>query len=187
MRTYNFRMKSLLLRPLVIALGGWTLLSLNAYAASGSIEGIVTNDKGQPLPQAQLRIEGREGSGLNQLIRTDARGHYSISGLTDGTFRVTLIVDGLVKASIANAMAQVGQSEKLNFALKKAAVAKPTAAGKHYVWVPTPTGSQLAGSWVEVNDDPRKKLPVGMKDRMDWNANATLRHIQSNAGQAHQF
>ena len=176
-----------LTRSLVIALGGLALLSAQIYAASATIEGIVTNEAGQPLPQAQVRIQGREGSGLNQLIRTDAHGHYSISGLTDGTFKVTLIVDGVVKASIANVMTQIGQPEKLNFALKKATPAKPSAAGKHYVWVPSPTGTQLAGSWVEVNDDPNRKLPAGMKDRMDWSANATLRHIQSNAGQARQF
>ncbi|HEY2123933.1 MAG TPA: carboxypeptidase-like regulatory domain-containing protein [Chthoniobacterales bacterium] len=176
-----------LLRSAVVVLSGLLLLSVNVFAASATIEGVVTDDKGQALSQAQVRIEGREGSGLNQVIRTDAHGNYRFTGLSDGTFRVTLIVDGIVKASIANAMAQTGQVEKLNFSLKKAAVAKPSASGKHYVWVPSPTGSQLAGSWVEVDDKSNKKLPVGMKDRMDWNANATIRHIQSNAGAARQF
>jgi hypothetical protein len=176
-----------LLRSTVVVLSGLLLLSVNVFAASGTIEGTVTDEKGQPLSQAQVRIEGREGSGLNQVVRTDARGGYRFTGLSDGTFRVTLMVDGYVKASIANAMAQTGQVEKLNFTLKKTAMAKPSATGKHYVWVPAPTGSHLSGSWVEVDDNPNKKLPVGMKDRMDWNANATLRHIQSNAGQARQF
>lgn len=176
-----------LLRPTFVALSGLLLLSVNVFAASATIEGTVTDDKGQALSQAQVRIEGREGSGLNQIVRTDARGTYRFTGLSDGTFRVTLMVDGKVKASIANAMAQAGQVEKLNFSLKKAAMAKPSAAGKHYVWVPAPTGSQLAGSWVEVDDKPNRKLPVGMKDRMDWNGNAAVRHIQSNAGAARQF
>lgn len=176
-----------LLRTLVMALGGLILLSGNIFAASATIEGIVTDEQGQALPQAQVRIEGREGSGLNQLVRTDATGHYSCSGLSDGTFRVTLIVNGTVKACIANVMAQIGTPQKLNFELKKATPAKPSAVGKHYVWVPYGTGSHLAGSWVEVNDDPDKKLPVGMKDRMDWRANAVLKHMQSNAGQARQF
>ena len=175
-----------LLRPIVATFGGLMLLTVNALAASATIEGMVTDDKGQALQQAQIRIEGREGSGLNQVIKTDGRGHYSYSGLSSGTFKVTLLVDGKVKASIANVMAEVGQTEKLNFSLKKSAAARPTAAGKHYVWVPSSTGSQLAGSWVEINDDPTK-LPVGMKDRLDWKANATLRQIQANAGQARQM
>jgi hypothetical protein len=175
------------LRPIAFMLGGLLLLSPNLYAASSAtIEGVVTDEKGQQLPQAQIRVEGREGSGLNQLVRTDARGHYSVSGLSSGTFKVTLIVNGQVKASIANVLADVRQVEKLNFALKKSAVARPAAAGKHYVWVPSPTGTQLAGSWVEVNDDP-KKLPAGMKERLDWRANAVLRQIQANAGQARQM
>ncbi len=175
-----------LLRPIVVTFGGLMLLGVNAFAASATIEGLVTDDKGQPMPEAQVRIEGREGSGLNQITKTDARGHYSYSGLGSGTFKVTLIVDGKVKASIANVLAEVGQTEKLNFSLKKSAAARPTATGKHYVWVPAATGSQLAGSWVEINDDPNKK-PAGMKERLEWKANATLRQIQANAGQARQM
>jgi hypothetical protein len=175
------------LRPIAFMLGGLLLLSAKLYAASSAtIEGTVTNEKGQQLPQAQIRVEGREGSGLNQLVRTDARGHYTVSGLSNGTFKVTLIVDGRVRAQIANVLAEIGQVEKLNFALAKSTVAKPAAAGKHYVWVPSPTGTQLAGSWVEVNDDP-KKLPAGMKERLDWRANSVLRQIQANAGQARQM
>ena len=174
------------LRPIALVLGGLLLLSTNLYASSATVEGVVTDEKGQQLQGAQIRVQGREGSGLNQLVQTDARGHYSVSGLSSGTFKVTLLVNGQVKASIANVLAEVGQSEKLNFALKKSAVARPAAAGKHYVWVPAATGSNLAGSWVEVNDDP-KKLPAGMKDRLDWRANSVLRQIQANAGQARQM
>jgi hypothetical protein len=174
------------LRPIVIALGGLLLLSANAYATSAIIEGVVIDEKGQQLRDAQIRVEGREGSGLNQLVRTDGAGHYRVSGLGNGTFRVSLIVGGQVKACIANVLAEIGQVETLNFSLKKSAAAHPAAAGKHYVWVPAATGSQLAGSWVEINDNP-KKLPVGMKDRMDWRANAVLRQIQANAGQARQM
>lgn len=175
------------LRPLVLALGGLLLLNANLFAAaSATIEGLVTDEKGRQLQQAQIRVEGREGSGLNQLVRTDARGHYSVSGLSNGTFRVSLIVNGETKACIANVRAEIGQVETLNFALNRTAAARPAAQGKHYVWVPSATGSQLAGSWVEINDDP-KKLPVGMKDRMDWRANSVLRQIQANAGQARQM
>jgi hypothetical protein len=174
------------LRAIALMLGGLLFLSANLYgASSATIEGVVSDEKGQ-LREAQIRVQGREGSGLNQLVRTDAHGHYSVTGLSSGTFKVTLIVDGQVKASIANVMAEVGQVEKLNFALKKSAVARPAAQGKHYVWVPAATGSQLAGSWVELNDDP-KKIPAGMKDRLDWRANAVLRQIQANAGQARQM
>jgi hypothetical protein len=54
--------------------------------------------------------------------------------------------------------------------------------GKHYVWVAAPTGSQIAGSWLEVPDNPRK-MPVGMKERLDWGGNAAVRQIQANSGQ----
>jgi hypothetical protein len=156
-----------------------------ARAASATIEGIVTDANSRPLPQAEVRIQGREGSGLNATIKTDSRGHYSYGSLSDGTFRVTLSVNGTVKASIANVTTQVGQTERLNFALTKIAAARPSAVGKHYIWVPTSTGSQLSGSWVEVNENPRQ-MPVGMRERVDWSANAAVRNIQGNAGQARQ-
>jgi hypothetical protein len=175
------------LRPIALLLGGLLLLSANLYAASSAtIEGSVTDEKGQVLPQAQIRVEGREGGGLNQLVRTDARGHYSVSGLSNGTFKISLIVNGQVKACIANVQGEMGRVETLNFALNRSAAARPVAKGKHYVWVPSATGSQLAGSWVEINDDPRKLAP-GMKDRLDWRANSVLRQIQANAGQARQM
>jgi hypothetical protein len=175
------------LRSIALFLGGLLCLSANLYAAaSATVEGLVTDDKGHQLPQAQIRVEGREGSGLNEIVKTDARGHYSVSGLSNGTFKITLIVNGQVKACIANVRAEIGQVETLNFALSRSAAARPAAQGKHYVWVPAATGSQLAGSWVEINDDP-KKLPAGMKDRLDWRANSVLRQIQANAGQARQM
>jgi Carboxypeptidase regulatory-like domain len=175
------------LRPIALLLGGLLLLSANLYAsASATIEGYVMDEKGQLLPQAQIRVEGREGSGLNEVVRTDARGHYSVSGLSNGTFKITLIINGQIKACIANVRGEIGQVESLNFSLNKASAARPAATGKHYVWVPAPTGSQLAGSWVEVNDDP-KKIPVGMKERLDWRANSVLRQIQANAGAARQM
>jgi hypothetical protein len=156
-----------------------------ARAASATIEGIVTDVNGRPIPRAEVRIQGREGSGLNATIKTDRRGHYSYGGLSDGTFKVTLSVNGTVKASIANVTLQLGQNEQLNFALTKIAAARPSAVGKHYIWVPASTGSQVSGSWVEVNADP-SKMPVGMRERVNWSANAAVRHIQANAGQARQ-
>ena len=156
-----------------------------ARAASATIEGIVTDVNGRPIPQAEVRIQGREGSGLDATIKTDRRGHYSYGGLSDGTFKVTLSVNGTVKASIANATTELGQTEQLNFALTKIAAARPSAAGKHYIWVPASTSSRLSGSWVEVNGDPNK-MPVGMRERVNWSGNAAVRRIQANAGAARQ-
>jgi len=176
-----------IIRSSLVLLSVWVVINLApvARAASATIEGIVTDANGRPLPQAEVRIQGREGSGLNAKIKTDSRGHYSYGGLSDGTFKVTLSVNGTVKASIANVTTQLGQSEKLNFALTKIAAARPSAAGKHYIWVPASTGSQLSGSWVEVNENPRK-LPVGMRERVNWSGNAAVRNIQANAGQARE-
>jgi len=181
------------LRPLLITLGGFLLCSGQLFATSATIEGIVSDQNYKPMSGAQIRVEGREGSGLNTLTRTDDRGHYSVSGLSDGTFRVSLIIGGQVKACIANVLATMGQSQTLNFSLAKAGGAiagphvdaRPLAAGRHYVWVPMPTGSHLAGYWVEV-DDHQTAISAGMRERLNNRANNYVKQIQSNAGTMRQ-
>jgi hypothetical protein len=72
--------------------------------------------------------------------------------LAVGTYKVTLVVNGSVKASIMNAKTQFGKPTQLNFDLtaKTASVKKHT----HMVWVPPDTGTLIGGGrWVEVDDN----------------------------------
>jgi hypothetical protein len=78
-----------------------------------------------------------------------------------GVYRVTLVVNGTVKASITNTKTKVDQTTQLNFDLKPVPVAQASAEqkkGKHMVWVPATTGSHIGGRWVEV-DDGAKAAP----------------------------
>ena len=70
-----------------------------------------------------------------------------------GVYRVTLAVNGAVKASITNTKTKAGQTTVLNFDLNPAPSSKATAEqkkGKHMVWVPAGTESHIGGRWVEV-------------------------------------
>src|SRR5207247_9152543 len=129
--------------------------STSAWAATSSIQGIVKDAKGQPIKGADVRIETKDGSKLIKTVKTDANGRYVSDGLAVGVYRVTLAVNGAVKASIMNTKTMVDQPTQLNFDLKPVPAAQANIVakkGKHMVWVPAATGSQIGGSWVEVDD-----------------------------------
>jgi hypothetical protein len=156
-----------LLRSSAVILCGLVLLTSRAWAAGSTLEGIVKDANGAPLPGAQIRIEGKDGAVVGAL-KTDAKGHYSQSGLGPGTYHVTLIVNGETKAVIANVEPRGGETEKLNFDLQKGKAVRPFAKGKHYVLVRDVTGTHLA-HWIEVDDEG--KMSVGMQERYRWQAN----------------
>ena len=55
----------------------------------------------------------------------------------------------------------------------------PAEQGKHYVWVPSETGSHLAGKWIEV-DDQAPKTPVGMQGRLRSAGGNVIKRAQDN-------
>src|SRR5947208_2934481 len=84
------------------ALLGLVLISGSAWAAISAIEGTVKDPKGQPVKGADIRIEAKDGSKLLKTVKTDASGHYTSDTLPVGMYRVTLIVNSAIKASINN-------------------------------------------------------------------------------------
>jgi serine/threonine protein kinase len=120
---------------------------------SASIQGFVKDAKGEPIKGADVRIESRNGKQVLSTLKTDPKGRYVSQGLEAGVYRVTLLVNGEVKASITNTRTKANQPTQLNFDFKPASQAGNVAKGeKHMVWVPNRTGSHLGGTWVEVDD-----------------------------------
>jgi len=143
------------IKSLQIGLMGLFLCSANAWAGPASIQGIVKDAKGKPIKGADVRIESRDGKQLFNTTKTDTQGRYISQGLKPGVYRVSLVANGGVKASIMNTSVKADQATQLNFDLKPVAASQASAAGKsgkHKVWVPSNTGSHIGGSWVEVDD-----------------------------------
>ena len=119
-----------------------------------SIQGFVKDARGEPIKGADVRIESRDGKQVFNTVKTDPKGRYISRGLQQGVYRVTLLVNGAVKASIMNAQTTVDQPTQLNFDFKPTSQAGNAGkGGKHMVWVPARTGSHVGGSWVEVDDE----------------------------------
>ncbi len=138
-----------------IGLIGLVLSVATVWAGGSAIQGVVKDAKGQVIKGADVRIESRDGKTLFKTVKTDVKGHYVSDGLAAGVYRVTLVVNGAVKASIMNTKTSADRPTQLNFDLKAASTSQasaPAKKGKHMVWVPSNTGSHIGGRWVEVDE-----------------------------------
>ena len=141
----------MLMKSIRIGVIGVMLFVAGASAASSVLQGIVKDANGHPIQGANIRIEAKTGK-LFTTVKTNVNGRYTLEGLAAGNYRVTLVVDGAVKASINNTTLEPGESTQLNFELKQTRAYVTVTKGKHRVWMPAFTGSRLPGRWVEVDD-----------------------------------
>ena len=135
---------------------GLILFAASAWAGNSVLQGIVKDPKGQPIRGADIRIEARDGGKLLKTVKTDMNGRYVSDALPAGTYRVTLIVNGGVKASINDARTKAAGPTQLNFDLKSTSASqasRPAKKGKHWVWAEPKTGTRIGGGWVEVPDN----------------------------------
>jgi hypothetical protein len=149
------------IKSLRIGLIGFVLSVATAWAGPSAIQGLVKDAKGQAIKGADVQIASKDGKQQFNTVKTDAKGRYISGGLPVGVYRVTLVVNGGVKASITNTKTKADQTTQLNFDLKPVPAAQASAGqkkGKHMVWVPATTGSHIGGSWVEV-DNSAKPAP----------------------------
>ena len=157
------------------------LMSANAWGAPSAIEGTVKDPKGQAISGADVRIEA--SGGWNKVVKTDAKGHYVYNGLDMGTYRVSLLVNGSIKASINDVKTRLGDPTTLNFDLRASTRSQASAPAKkkatHMVYMPMETGSNIGGRWVEVDDNGTADT-AGRDNLKKVNGNA-LRQIQSNS------
>ena len=131
---------------------GVMLFVASASAASSVLQGIVKDANGHPIQGANIRIEATKTGKLLTTVKTNVNGRYTLEGLAAGNYRVTLVVNGAVKASINNTTLEPGESTQLNFELKQTRTSVTTTKGTHRIWVPPFTGSRLPGRWIEVDD-----------------------------------
>ena len=157
----------MLTKLLQIGAIGLMLCAANAWAGPSSIQGIVKDAKGQAIKGADVRIESKDGKQLFNTVKTDVKGRYISQGLPLGVYRVTLVVNGAVKASIMNTKTKADQATQLNFDLKPAAAGQTgqttEKTGKHMVWMPPATGSHTGGRWVEVPDGASEPGALNVK------------------------
>lgn len=140
------------IKSIWIGFVGVMIFVASASGASSGLHGIVKDASGHPIQGADIRIETRNTGRLLTTVKTNANGSYNLEGLAAGKYRVTLLVNGAVKAAINNTTLQPGASTRLNFELKQTRTSLTATKGTHRIWVPPFTGSRLPGRWIEVDD-----------------------------------
>jgi hypothetical protein len=131
---------------------GAMLFVASASAGNSVLQGIVKDANGHPIQGADIRIEATNTGRLFTTVKTNIDGRYSLENLAAGKYRVRLVVNGAVKASINNTTLEPGVSTQLNFELKQKRASVILTKGTHRIWVPPFTGSRLPGRWIEVDD-----------------------------------
>jgi Carboxypeptidase regulatory-like domain len=158
------------IRLLRLGFIGMVLLAASAWAAPSVLQGVVKDPNGRPVKGADIRIEAKDGSKLFKTVKTDVNGRYVSDALPAGAYRVTLILNGAVKASIDGAKTKSGQPTQLNFDLKSAAASQASGSvkkTKHKVWVTAGTGTHLGGRWVEEDDNSTALTSTDKVDKVD--------------------
>src|SRR4029450_12548485 len=175
---------SMFIKSLQIGLIGLMLCAANAWAGPASIQGIVKDAQGKPIKGADVRIESRDGKQLFNTVKTDTQGRYISQGLQPGVYRISLVVNGAVKAAIGNTKTKSNQATQLNFDLKPVATGQASTEqkkGKHMVWMPPATGSHTGGRWVEVPDGAAEPGALNVK-RASAEELQRQAHSQGNPG-----
>jgi len=130
-------------------------LSGSAWAAGiGVIQGEVKGPDGSLLQGADVRIERKDVKGAPMTAKTDRKGSYTFRNLDLGAYALTASANGMAPTTIQNVKARSEGAVRINFNLNQAGAAKVAGKKKatHMVWVPSDTGSNLGGRWVEVDD-----------------------------------
>jgi hypothetical protein len=113
-------------------------------AQASGIEGEVRGVDGRPLQNAQVRIERKDKAGAPVTMQTNAKGSYSSSALPAGTYKVSVVENGVVKSNVTIKMA--ASTARVDFNLKPSAGANV----KHYV-LQSSAGTHLPPRWVEAD------------------------------------
>jgi len=122
-------------KSIILSLIGVLFVAFSVSAGTSVLEGVVKDASGRPIKGADVRIETKN---FSKILKTDASGRYVTDVLAVGTYQVTLVINGQVKASIRDAKTQVNKPTQVNFDLsgKRASadkVKRPTAYGKDFM------------------------------------------------------
>ena len=106
----------MLKKYLFLLLGTAMLLANNAMGQSGTISGKVTDDKGEPLPFANVAVVDEGGNNITGAM-TDFNGKYTIKPVPAGRVRVRASMMGYRTVQFNDVVVSPGKITFLNFKL----------------------------------------------------------------------
>lgn len=139
-----------------------SMTSLTLFAQSVSLTGTVKDESGAVIPGVTVTaVSG--GTGRSHAGVSNETGSYLISGLDPGTYNLRAELPGFATTVQSNITFLVGQSAKIDFTMKPAALAEEVTVVGESPLIEV-TNSQLGG-----NVDPRQfaDLPLNGRNWMD--------------------
>src|SRR5262249_16252233 len=98
------------------------------FYGSGKIEGTVIGRDGKPLANVVIAIDRKDISQHREL-KTDKKGYYFQAGVDAGTYRVSVIENGVTLAAADNLILKFDDRIQQDFDLRKEAQRQTAAAG----------------------------------------------------------
>lgn len=114
-------------RKMLLALPLTLLFSAACFAQTVAFEGDVKGEDGKPLPKAVVKLERKDIKG-NYKTNTDKKGHYFYGGLPNGTYKISVEVDGKEKGFFDNVKSKFGDPTNVSFNLAEFAGANAATA-----------------------------------------------------------
>jgi len=125
-------------------------LSLSGVVVNGStLEGKISGPDGQPIKGADVRLQNSSSKLQAALTKTDVRGQYRFINVAPGTYKVSVSSANVVQKLIADV--KLDGNKRVDLQISPVNSAARTK-GKHLVWVPPPTGTNIGGGWKEVDN-----------------------------------
>ncbi len=111
-------MAQLIKTCLMLALGAFLLtMNQSAYAQTGRIAGVVTDETGDPLPGANVVLEGTTTGAA-----TDIDGRFEIGGVAPGTYTVQATFLGFEPRAIEDVAVTGGQTTPLDIEMEMSTI-----------------------------------------------------------------
>src|SRR5918993_1793965 len=115
-----------LLKKLAVLALAVAALSAPAYAqtaATGNIEGVVTDATGAVLPGVAVIVRNIETNVIREAV-TDEGGRYRAAALQPGTYEIVVTLAGFEAKPITNVAVLVGQTQPVDFKMRPAGVSE---------------------------------------------------------------
>ena len=138
-------------------LGVVILLSatLAAQTSTGTISGLVSDESGAVIPNAQVAVKNIE-TGISRSVQTDSGGRYRLPSLSPGRYEIEAQVAGFETEVRSGIQLTVGQEAVINVTLKVGQVTQKTVVTAEAPMIETTT-STLSGL---VDDKTIRDLPL---------------------------
>lgn len=128
---------------LVLLLGVFNSHPLQAQASSGTITGLVTDEKGAVVGGAEVTVASTEGTVTTKTV-TSGEGVYTVPSIPPGTYTVVVQAKGFGRNRISDVGATVGGVTKVDVMLTVGAVTDSVTVTSNVLLSPTSSTLQTA-------------------------------------------